>query len=283
MFLRIIINLILFFMLFGCGFMFDGKKRDDSRDDFKVSDEIKRFAIEVTKSSDVNSVLKNGMNISEKLDNKYQKESIESCQGGGSINLITDDDNDSILEVIADECIDDGIKISYSASVKIEKKDNNLEKTTILLNKNATFEDLETDIITTFFKDSIVIIDELSSNKYTITETIKSTISTGKKYESINLISYEQDMENISSIYEVSGQRVYNGITYSVDEEYDSSKTPIIIIYEGSNEYVVSGVAKYYNQEHQHITIDIVARDKMKISVDINNDGVDDVKETISI
>jgi len=289
MFLRIIINFITLFMIFGCGFMFDGKKK--SSDDPKVSDEIKSFVLGLAKGSSVDSVLEKSMSFAKKSDNSkkntYQKESLESCESGGSIHYIEKDSNRSdiyTLKIIADNCIDEGVKISYSAFVTIKEKDDNLSKITILLKQDAVFEDLETTIISTFFKDSIRIIDEISANEAIVTETINFSDSIGEKYRSINLISHDNYKDNsYYSSYDISGQIVYKGLKYSVDEVYDGSKTPMTFIYEDDNEYLASGTTKYYNEEHQHITIEVVKKDTLKISVDIDSDGEDDAMETVKI
>ena len=291
MFTRIIIHSVVLFVLLGCGFMFDDEKKGS--DNSKVSDEIKSFAVGVT-NNDKKLIMKS-MNTSKDEDKEksshkkimtYQKENIESCENGGTIKFIIDEDmkNDIFeVKIVANDCIVDGIKTNYSYSMEIEKKDDNLEITTLTFTENSTFEDLETTVVTTLFKDSIIIMDELSINEELATESLKLSSSTGKKYESIKLVSHDKYEDNNDSSYNISGQIVNNGIVYSVDETYESSKTPMVYVYEGNKEFLVSGISKYYNEKHQHITIEVVKRDTIKISVDIDNDGKDEAVEVVEI
>lgn len=274
-------------MLLGCGFMFDEDKKNS--DNPKVSDEIKNFAIGMTKGSSVETVLKKSISLSDKTDEVskvtlYEKESIESCMSGGSVSFDINESNNSdvsLLNIIANGCIQDGIKSSYSAFVKVEKKNNNLSKIAISLKENAIFEEIETTITTIFFKESTLLIDELSLNEAMVTENVKVASSLVDSYESINLIVYQQQNENNETSYELSGQHIYNGVVYSVDESYDGSKTPMLFIYQEDNEFLVSGKAKYYNKKREHITIKVIEKDTIKISVDTDNNGKDDAVETI--
>ena len=288
MFVQIIINLMALFMLLGCGFMFDKNKK--SSDDPKVSDEIKSFAIGMTKGNSVESVLQKSISFSEKTDELskvtlYQKKSIESCPSGGSVSLDEDESKSDVLllTIIADECIEDGVKSSYSAFVKVVKRDENLFKTEIILKENAIFEEIETTITTILFKGSTLIIDELSPNEAMVTDNVKVASSLVDSYESINLKSYQQQNENNDTSYEISGQHIYNGVTYSVDESYDGSKTPMVVIYQEDDAFLVSGKAKYYNKKGEHITIEVIKKDTIKVSVDRDNNEKDDAVTTIFI
>ena len=276
------------FMLFGCGFMFDEDKKGS--DNPKVSDEIKSFAIGMTKGSSVESVLQKSISLPEKIDELskitlYQKKSIESCANGGSVSLDVNESKSDVLllNIIANECIENGIKSSYSLFVKIEDRNKNLFKTEITLKENALFEEIETTITTILFKGSTILIDELSPNEAMVTDNIKVASSLVDSYESINLKSYQQQNENNDSSYEISGQHIYNGVTYSVDESYDGSKTPMVFIYQEDDEFLVSGKVKYYNKQGEHITIEVIEKNALQVSVDRDNNGKNDAVTTIFI
>lgn len=296
----IISTIALVLILQGCGS--DSKSSNDTTSKSvspTVSEEIKSFASSINKDNEVLSMVKDTGSSeasSSKTVNKnkiYQKENIESCEGGGTQKTTSDTDFDTndmaqlqqIMNngikatIVSEECIEEGEKINGTLSLTIKGKD--FENINITFLEDSTFEDLETTEIITVFKNSTVTINDISDDISKVKSTIKATSSTGEKYETIDLVSYETAKENgNTSSYEVSGKLVHNGITYRVDEQYDSSKTPMV--FENDKE-LVSGTSKYYNEENQHVTITVIDKNRIKISVDTDNDGRVDEEESIDL
>jgi hypothetical protein len=263
-----------------------------------VSEEVKSFASSVNKNNEVLSVVKetgSSQVSSSKTENKskmYQKETIESCEDGGTQKITSDvdfDSNDMALlqqimkdglnaTIVSEECIEEGEKINGTLSLVIKGKD--LETIEVTFLEDSTFEDLESSEVITVFKNSTVTIKDISDETAEVTSTIKAISSAGVKYETIDLVSYETTNEKGDASYEVSGKLVHNGITYRVDEQYDSSKTPMVF---KDSESLVSGTAKYYNEENHHVTITVIDTNRIKISVDTNNDGRTDEEESIDL
>jgi hypothetical protein len=299
----IVSTIALIWILQGCGSSSNNNNSDSSDTQSHsvsptVSEEIKSFASSVNKSDEVLSVIKEtstSQASSSKTENKnkiYQKETINSCEGGGTQKIISDIDfdnndiaqleqmtNDSFkVKLIMDECIEDGEK--SNATISLVVKGNNLSDTTITFLEESTFEELESAEVITVSKNSTITISEISDDSEKVTTTIKAVSSTGERYETIDLVAHETMNENSDSMYEISGKVVHNGITYRVDEQYDSSKTPMV--YE-NHENLISGTSKYYNEENHHVTITVIDKNRIKISVDTDNDGIVDEEESIDL
>ncbi len=295
----IISTVALLLILQGCGSSDSNNKKEGATDApiSKVSNEVKSFAIAMSDSDDPSSTVKGSSSSSseENTETKnkiYHKSETESCEDGGtqtfSSNINEDTDMEELGQILEttkaktdmlfDNCIEDGEKINGAVSFTIQGSD--WDVVTILYPKTTTFEDLETTEITTIFKNSTMKIESVSDDIEKITQSIKASSSTGKKYESINLISIETEEENNSSSYDISGQLIHEGITYTVDEKYDMSKTPMVF---ENDENLISGLAKYYNEKNQSIAIEVVGKNQIKISVDRDNDGDIDEEETINI
>lgn len=225
----------------------------------------------------------------------YQKENISSCENGGTMNIVSDFDNQNIhtdlpidfnSTIIMDNCIEDGININATIFRNIKNKGNYLSKITMIFTEDSSLEDINSGEIITIKKNSKVSIDELSEDTEIDTENMDIQSSTGESYKSINLVTNETYLDNgDESSYDMSGEIIYNGEKYSVDRDYDGSKTPTIYRYDedGIGEHVLSGQAKYYNQQGEHITFTIISENSMKISIDSDNDGKIDKEETISL
>ena len=293
----------LLFLLQGCGGSSsnDGKKAPSG----EVSKEVKSFAYAFKdgisigsmvekSSSSAEDTLTNSFKMSKSLESvKYEKESLQSCSNGGTKKVSTDVDFDNLTEELAfnlfrtgfslsmdmNDCIEDGTKTDASMSMTVKVK-NDLMSMDIKFNRNSTFEEIETGEIVTVYKDSNMSMEEISDYEELVTESIKATSSTGKSYESIALTTHEFSAESSNSFYEVSGKIVHKDVTYRVDENYDGSKTPMVIDDEGN---VISGTAKYFNVKNEHITVKVIGKNKIKISVDGDNDGTDDAEETIDL
>ena len=296
----IVSTIALVLILQGCGS--DSKSSNDTTSKSvspTVSEEIKSFASSINKDNEVLSMVKetgSSETSSSKIENKnkiYQKETIESCQGGGTQTISSDidfDTNEMVLlqqikndgikaTIVSEECIEESEKINGTLSLVVKGED--FETTSITFLEDSTFENLETTEIVTVFKNSTMTIKNISDETSEVKSTIKAISSTGEKYESIDLVSYETINENSSaSSYDVSGKLVHNGITYRVDEQYDGSKTPLVL--ENYHD-LVSGTAKYYNEENQHVTITVIDKNRIKISVDTDNDGRVDEEESIDL
>ena len=296
----IVSTIALVLILQGCGS--DSKKSSSDTSPKSVSPtvskEIKSFASSISKESKILSTVKETSSSemsSSKIENKnkmYQKESIESCEDGGTQKITSDIDFDTHdmaqLEqlmnngmkatIVSEECIEDGEKINGTLSLAING--DNLETINIKFLEDSTFEDLESSEVITVFKNSTVTINDISDNTSKVKSTIKAISSTGEQYETIDLVSYETTNGDSDSSYEVSGKLVHNGITYRVDEQYDSSKTPMVF---KNYEELVSGTSKYYNEENQHVTITVIDKNRIKISVDTDNDGQIDEEESIDL
>jgi hypothetical protein len=178
-----------------------------------------------------------------------------------------------------DNCIEDGTKSNGEISMIMTEKDD-LSTISITFTKDTTFEDIEKNEVVTVFKNSNFKDIELSETESKSIENMKLSQSSTKNYESSNLISYEKELSNGTSSYTESGEVKYNGTTYKVDEKYDGSKTPMV---EDSNGDLLSGTEKYYNEKGEHITFKVVAKNRLKVSLDKDNDGVDDAEETLSL
>ena len=293
----ILSTVALTLILQGCG----SNSKSSSGDTPKttVSEELKNFAKGLTESNEMTSVVKktgSSQSSNSQTTTKtkmYYKENIQSCKDGGTIKITSDLDFDNIeeasfeqaisdglkAEIAFDKCIEDGLISDGYVSLNIKGKE--LSKISLTFTKDTTFEDLESQELTKVFKGSTMTIEEISDDSERITESVRASSSTGENYESINLVSIETTTEeDRDSSYEISGKMVRDGITYSVDEKYDSSKTPMVFNSDGD---LISGTAKYYNEQNHHITMNIVYKNEVKISVDTDNDGKIDEEETISI
>jgi len=277
-------------ILQGCGS--NSKSSSGDAPKTTVSNELKSFAKGLTDNKDMTSMVKKSSSSSSSSQTEikakiYQKESIESCKDGGTIKTTSDTDLENenlILEQIrsgglevtiaTDECIEDGVKSNGSIALTVKSTEFDTMLLTFL--EDTTFEDLESSELITVSKNSTIKIEEVSADSEKITESIKASSSTGESYESINLVYYD----TMDSSYEISGKIVRDGVTYSVDEQYNSSKTPMVF---ENYEDLVSGTAKYYNEQNHHITITVVAKNQIKISVDTDNDGDIDEEETIAL
>jgi len=285
-------------ILNGCGSDSKSSSTDANTPQTKVSNELKSFAEGFRKSNNIVSTVKGASSAqseTSKTENKnkiYQKDTVETCEDGGTIKITSNIDFDNVkteelVELISngittditfDDCIEDGTKSNGVISLRLEGKE--LNKNLITFKNDTTLEDLETTELTTILKDSTIDIEEISDDVDKVTENIKAYSSIKKDYESIDLVSMETYTTDGYSIYEISGKIVQDGITYRVDEQYDSSKTPII---SDNNDNVVSGIAKYYDDKNQHIIMTVIDKNQIKISVDTDNDGDIDEEETIDI
>lgn len=290
----IISTVALLLILQGCGSSDSNNKKKEATDApiSKVSNEVKSFAIAMSDDENPSSTIKNsqGSNSSEtKNDTKnkiYHKAEIESCEDGGTFNFSSNmEEFSQILEttigkvdMVFDNCIEDGEKVNGAVSLTIEGSDWDI--LTILYPKTTTFENLETTEIVTVFKNSTMKIESVSDEVEKITQSIKASSSTGKTYQSINFISMDTMDINSSSSYDISGKFIHEGTAYTVDEKYDMSKTPMVF---ENDEDLVSGMAKYYNEKNQSITIEVIGKNQIKISVDTDNDGDIDEEETIAL
>jgi hypothetical protein len=263
----------------------------------EISSEIKSFVKTLSGDEIISTVIKKSASSSEDSSvnskNKiYRKTVTQNCLDGGTreitsdINLKNMDNPQEItskefkVNIITNQCIENGIKSNGSMQIWVQEKDKYLSTTTIKFKSDSTFEDLGTDKSYTLFKESNVTIDEISYTEEIVTESIKGTSSTGDKFQSINLITHETFTENSESSHEISGEIVHKGIKYRVDKGYDSSRTPMLF---DNYKNLISGTAKYFNEKNHHITVEIVNKNKVKISVDIDNDGRTDEEETVVI
>ena len=262
----------------------------------KITQELKDF---VQNKSKTDSLIKKGISSStaetstksEKVS--YQKMTTNGCSDGGTKSLDTNFDvanlsQTEIIERVAkgitislglDNCIEDGTKSNGEISVTITEK-NELSTMLMTFTKDTTFEDIEKNEVATVFKNSNVKIIELSDTEEKSIENINFSQSATEKYQLIDLISYEKELSTGTSSYNVSGKVKYNETTYTVDEKYTANKTPMVSNEKGD---LLSGTEKYYNEKGEHVTFKVVAKNKIKISLDKDNDGVDDAEETLSL
>ena len=285
----------LLLVLQGCNN--SSSKNKDSGTTEKVSEEIKSFASTFKDANSVGgSVSKGSSSVlnSEQSNTEAQKQRLESCEDGGTRKIITDFNFDTssqteIMEMLtngisytvdSDNCVEDGEKVNASMTMEM-KLNSDLMTMNLKFNNDSTFEDLETTEVLTITKNSSMNIKELSDTEEVVTENIKFSSSKGESYETIGLVSHEIDNDATELSYDVSGKRINNSSTYSVDEKYDASKTPMTITSENGD--LVSGTSKYYNEKNEHITIKVIEKNRIKVSVDNNNDGKDDATETIDL
>ena len=289
----------LLLLLQGCDD--SSSKNDNPVPSTKVSEEVKSFASTFKDDRSVgNSIGKSVSSASEAVSNAnsnkqvQQKQTLKSCTDGGTKKITTDVDFDGLsqtetvnllnsgftITMDSDNCIEDGAKVDASMTMVL-KINGELMTMNIKFNRDSTFEDLETTEILTVNKDSNMNIKDISDNEEMITENMKVSTSKGKNYESIALISHKIGGETTDAFYEVSGKRVDNGTTYSVDKNYDASKTPMVEEYDSGD--LISGTAKYYNNENEHITVKVIGKNQIKVSVDSDNDGTDDAEEIVGL
>ena len=303
----IVPTLALFLMLQGCN---DNKKSTSKKDEItqhevsgtKIDSELKEFAknrkttdgiIKKEVYSSASTATSRATSSSKSEEVFYQKVTLKSCPDGGTQSLDTDFDIENLsqseliemvtkgitISIKLDNCIEDGTKSNGEISMIMTEKDDR-STISITFTKDTTFEDIEKNEVVTIFKNSNFKDIELSETESKSIENMKLSQSSTKNYESSNLISYEKELSNGTSSYTESGEVKYNGTTYKVDEKYDGSKTPMV---EDSNGDLLSGTEKYYNEKGEHITFKVVAKNRLKVSLDKDNDGVDDAEETLSL
>jgi len=278
-------TILLAILLQGCN---SSKESNEGDLKEKVSDEIKGFA-KLLSSNKSSKIVQSGLSSSESKssirNNKFvEKTTIDSCVDGGTKEIVSDIDLDNItqmtlsaitVDVVVDSCIEYGVKSSGAMTMVIKGL-----LTTITFTQDSLFEELEGGEIVTIFKGSSIKIEEISDSIEEITESTKIETNRGEKFETISLVTTEtQKGEDLHS-YDSSGSLIYEGVTYRVDKNYDASKTPMVV---KNYEKLVSGTAKYYNEENQHITVKVLDKNRIKISVDSDNDGDIDEEEIFDL
>lgn len=262
------ITLVLLFLQ-GCT---DKTKNDDN----SITNDIKNFG-KIFKVLNSNHYFSNNDDDENETQNPapfYRSiQEVEPCEDGGT-NTFTIPDTFAFILVESDNCIENGI--NTNASINLSRPSGKI--TVFDFNKNSTFEAIETHRINTIFKNSKIVFETISDSIEKITSNLKGTIYTGQAYETSDLVQYQTSTETTESSYEVSGRYIENGISYRVDIAYDASVTPMIL---DKNDTFISGKAKFFNDKNEHITLKIIEDDKLKISLDSDNDGVDDYSEII--
>lgn len=292
---------LLALLLQGC---FSSNKSTSDNNSSKISNNLKSLGLAFAGKDDMLTTVGGGISSSTSFTNSpsssslkmkyYQKDNISICENGGTMNIVSDFDNQNIhtdlpidfnTTIIMDNCIKDGTNTNATILMNIKDKGDYLSKITMIFTENSSFEDIDSGEIVTIKKNSKVSIDELSEDTEIDTENMDIQSSTGESYKSINLVTNETYLDNgDESSYDISGDIIYNGEKYSVDRDYDASKTPTIYRYDEDDiSHVLSGQAKYYNQQGEHITFTIISENSMKISIDSDNDGKIDKEETISL
>ena len=305
----ILSTIVLVLILQGCGSSTSNNKKEESNttSSSKVSNEVKSFAKGLVHGDSVSSLVKGTGSSETETETESnssktqtsQKTTLDSCTNGGTRAVTSDMDpenfehmdratriksieerikNGFTLTIVTDNCIEEGMKSNGSMSMRLGGED--LKITTLTFTEDLTFEDLETTEVLTIFKNSTMKIEELSEDKEITTETLQVTSSTRESHQFINLVTHSTSSENNESSYKISGKMVQDGVTYRVDEKYDSSKTPMVF---KNDDDLVSGTSKYYNEKNHHITISVVAKNQIKISVDTDNDGKNDQEEIVDL
>jgi len=295
----IIPTLAFFLMLQGCNDSKESSSCTPSNENGSkaiITNELKSFAQNMVGETD--SLLNKGFSIStqdnseENNEKSYQKTTVNSCESGGTKSFIDNNNLEGLsqaeiqesikkgigFDMVLDDCIENNVKSDGTISIEMK----NEEHFTILVTfkERTKIEDLESSEKLTFLKDSTFKSIEISDEQEKLVEnmTLKSTLN--GTYTSIELISYENELEDGGySTYKVSGQINHNATKYKVDEKYDGSKTPMV---ENENGDLLSGTEKYYNEKNEHVTLTVLSKNKFKISLDKDNDGVDDAEEILS-
>jgi len=277
------------FSFIGCGIMFDEKRKHD-----KLDENLKSFALSRVEGDSKLSFTEDDFESVDKEEKSYfyknTQEEItkgeESCEGGGEIFYAYKEKNNVLyFDIDAKDCIDDGIMSNYKLKLELRRKSEELFSFYYSFIENAIFEDIVTKKVSIVYKGAKLNIEELSERESKSIEIGKYRDFDGNTIDSKNLISIT-DSENRDGVeykseYSLSGEVIYNGRYYRVDEDYSAIKTPLVYYYEEENKIVVSGREKFYNKKREHVTIEVLGNTKIKVSVDKDNDGKTDVSEII--
>jgi hypothetical protein len=135
----------------------------------------------------------------------------------------------------------------------------------------------------TLLKNSFIKIENAEDGDYDIT-TINlagrlTGISKNIEFGGKNLIYHTKD-DNVSSwLYPVSGREmVGDGVFFTIDPNYDSSKTPFT---EDKNGNILpGGLFKYLDEKKHKIEIEVTNKNEITLRIDMNNNNIFESFET---
>lgn len=262
----------------------------------KVSIESKAFAESIT-SGNLLFMMAQGMSPSSAgtgMSKLYKQEAkvtseteTRQCDDGGNVETTYSENNTTSSVNIAtmyDNCIEDTLRTNGQVIMTL-KGQSYPENITLSYLSDFTFEDTEDDTELLIKKDSNFEMS-MNSNGQDIVTTESMDVnmkldSEEKQYKSVALVTHVKMTQKGEAFYFESGKKYINNELYTVDDTYDASKTPMTISDDG--DLLKDGKMKFYNEGNYHITLEAVAKNQVKVSVDTDNDGEDDESEIVKI
>ncbi len=130
----------------------------------------------------------------------------------------------------------------------------------------------------TIKKGSYIISEMISDETMITTENIDAYFD-GQHYQTKVFKNSDTMLSNGGmSSYPISGATLVNGHTYTVDSGYDASKTPMLT---DRNFDMISGKERYFDEQNSTITLEVVGKNKMRLSLDSDHDGKADAEEVM--
>lgn len=272
--LSIAASAVLFFA--GCGKSNDPK--DETPSDLpKVSKEVRTLA-----NPDVVFEYDTELLPAPSEESQPNVPETKSCANGGSVTYTTNFDMTTKIvtqKTEADNCsagdtiITGDMEMTMQLSAEMYTK-----KSTILFKTDYTITNGAK--ISTIKKDSSFIFEQESET--VSIDTLNMHIETNEDiYKTTNLKYRESELANgATSTYEISGSFTVNDKTFTVDESYDTSKTPEVT---DKDDNLLKGMKKrYITSDGSTVTIEAIEKNKVQITVDTDGDGNADEMETIN-
>jgi len=260
----------------------------------KISNQSKAFAQSITSGNTLFTMAQSMSSSSAGMKKIYKQQAKVTpetntiqCEDGGSMEVTYSENNTTSsvdLNTKYDNCIED--TLSTNGQIKMTLRGQSYpENITFAYLSNFTFEDMEDNTGLVIKKDSNFAM-QINSNGQDIatTENMDVNFKQGvneEQYKSVALITYVKMTQKGEEFYFKSGKRYINNELYSVDDKYDASKTPMTVSEEG--DLLKGGKMKFYNSSNHHITLESIAKNQLKVSVDIDNDGEEDESEILKV
>jgi hypothetical protein len=227
--------------------------------------------------------------INDMPDNKM----IENCQNGGTIEFVMPsppdpatydpqtfdlDNYEMNTTIIYKDCLEGGMLT-----------DGTMQDTMTFKNGQPGGDTMTfvTDFITqyqdgnaTIKKGSYIITEMISEETMITTENIDAYFD-GQHYQTKAFKNSDTMLQNGGlSSYPISGATLVNGHTYTVDPAYNASKTPMVM---DGNFDMISGKERYIDEQNSTITLEVVGKNQMKLSLDTDHDGKADEEEILAL
>jgi hypothetical protein len=237
---------------------------------------IDTLAKSMTNYGTYGSMIKTLTPSGDAMDNVKNDEYIKGCMNGGNVKVTNLFDNPFAFlnmknlhlkpKVIFDNCVQDGVVSNGKLDTNL-KRNGDKYNLAIKYANDFTTQGNNRDI--KIFKDSTIDIDE-TDNGYNITQNTNALYS-NQGYRDKDLKLFTKPIGDKYMIYPISGEEILGDETYKVDSSYDASKTPMILDNQGNIEE--GGIFKYINSKNEHIILEAVEKNKIKISTDTDGDG----------